>query len=438
VARDRETGVGQIMATTPLTPPLYLFGKWLSNFGVLLAMVMILATVGDAIQLLAGESGDFDFPALLAPFLFVSLPMLALTAALAVLFESIGFLQGGFGNLIFFILFASAITVSIPAGRDNPALDPVGFHLLQQSMGEAAKSTFPDYGGEFVLGNTGDPITGVFHWSGVDWTFGILLNRFLFVGAGIALALVSAIFFDRFDTSHNRPERRTGSESLPLPETLPVARTARASASVPLTPLNTRAAGFVFGRLISLELKLLLKGMRWWWFLAASSLIAAALVSTPETVRSYVLPITWLWPILSWSGLGSREVRHNTKQMVFSSAGPLRRQLPAAWMAGFIVAAVTGIGAALKLWSVGDVTGLLAWFSGALFIPSLALALGIWSNSSKLFEVIYVSLWYLIINGVTAVDYLGANSDGNIEVFIPLSLTLIAAAFIGRTRQIQN
>jgi hypothetical protein len=107
-------------------------------------------------------------------------------------------------------------------------------------------------------------------------------------------------------------------------------------------------------------------------------------------------------------------------------------------MAGFIVAAVTGIGAALKLWSVGDVTGLLAWFSGALFIPSLALALGIWSNSSKLFEVIYVSLWYLIINGVTAVDYLGANSDGNIEVFIPLSLTLIAAAFIGRTRQIQN
>ncbi len=32
VSRDRETGVGQIMATTPLTRPLYMLGKWVSNF----------------------------------------------------------------------------------------------------------------------------------------------------------------------------------------------------------------------------------------------------------------------------------------------------------------------------------------------------------------------------------------------------------------------
>jgi len=65
-------------------------------------------------------------------------------------------------------------------------------------------------------------------------------------------------------------------------------------------------------------------------------------------------------------------------------------------------------------------------------------ALGIWSNSSKLFEVFYVSLWYLIINGVTAVDYLGANSDGNVGFFIPLSLALIVIAAVGRARQIQR
>jgi hypothetical protein len=43
VARDRETGVGQIMATTPLTRPLYTLGKWISNFAVLMLMVVILA-----------------------------------------------------------------------------------------------------------------------------------------------------------------------------------------------------------------------------------------------------------------------------------------------------------------------------------------------------------------------------------------------------------
>lgn len=56
VARDRETGVGQIMATTPLTRPLYTFGKWLSNFAVLVSMVLILAIAGLVIQILAGES----------------------------------------------------------------------------------------------------------------------------------------------------------------------------------------------------------------------------------------------------------------------------------------------------------------------------------------------------------------------------------------------
>src|SRR6185436_15530464 len=98
LARDRETGVGQIMATTPLTRPLYTFGKWVSNFAVLISMVSVLAVAGIGIQFLTGESRQLEFAALLAPFLFIALPMMAMVAALAVLFESIGFLSGGFGN----------------------------------------------------------------------------------------------------------------------------------------------------------------------------------------------------------------------------------------------------------------------------------------------------------------------------------------------------
>ena len=435
VARDRETGVGQIIATTPLTRPLYMFGKWVSNFSVLIGMVIILAIVSITIQLFAGESKEFDFFALLTPFIFIALPMLALTAALALLFESIGFLQDGFGNLVYFVLFGFIISVAVTAGKDNPELDPVGFDLLQQSMGEAAKSAFPDYGGEFVLGNTDTPITGVFHWSGVDWTFDIALNRLLFLGAAFVLALVSSVFFDRFDAAPRHPGRTKASASRLAPE--PVAIT-RARAEIRLTPLNVRHKGFAFSQVVLMELKLLIKGKRWWWFAVAAGLIGAAFLLPVETVRAFILPITWLWPVLIWSALGNREVRYNTHQMVFSSAAPLRRQLPAAWLAGFIVTVLTGSGAAIRLFSVGDIPGLVAWLSGALFIPSLALALGIWSSSSKLFEVLHVFLWYLVINGVTAVDYPGANSDGNVGFFLTLSMALIALSFIGRARQIQN
>ena len=134
LARDRETGVGQVMATTPLTRPLYTLGKWLSNFVVLISMVAVLAIIGIVIQLFSGESNRFDFFTLIAPFIYIALPMLALTAALAVSFETIGFLQGGFGNMLYFFLFGLVISLSVTSGKANPALDPLGFHILSESM----------------------------------------------------------------------------------------------------------------------------------------------------------------------------------------------------------------------------------------------------------------------------------------------------------------
>jgi ABC-type Na+ efflux pump permease subunit len=102
VARDRETGVGEILATTPLTRPLYTIGKWMSNCALLMAMVVVLALAGIAIQLLHGESLRIELPVFLAPFVLVVFPMMALVAALAVLFETIPFLSGGFGNIVYF------------------------------------------------------------------------------------------------------------------------------------------------------------------------------------------------------------------------------------------------------------------------------------------------------------------------------------------------
>jgi hypothetical protein len=435
LARDRETGVGQIMATTPLTRPLYTLGKWLSNLAVLIAMAIILAIAGIAIQFFAGESHQFDFVAFFAPFLFIALPMLALTAALAVTFECIGFTQGGFGNLLYFFFFGLIISLAVTSGKNNPLIDPLGFHVLSESMGAAAKVVFPDYDGSFVLGSTGTPIRDLFPWSGVDWTYNIVFTRLAFLGFGIILALASSILFDRFDSSRRKLGRTKSTASLPKPEIAPVKQT---MPTVQLTPITARPNGFTFPRLILLELKLLFKGQRWWWFAVALGLFILSLFNTPENVRSFILPVTWLWPVLILSGLGSREMRHNVGQMVFSSTAPLTRQLPAAWLAGFILTVVTGGGAALRYLIAVDGASLLVWFSATLFIPSLALALGVWSKGQKLFEVLHVSMWYLAMNGVGAVDYFGANSDGKISFFLPLSLAMIVIAFIGRARQIQN
>ena len=310
-------------------------------------------------------------------------------------------------------------------------------------MQAAVLKIYPDYSGGFSLGSGGETMIGTFKWMGIHWTPDLLFPRFMLLMISILLTLVSAFFFDRFDPSRRNPKRLNSKVSVLLParnsqnETVSVARTL--PQPVHLTPLSTPANGFAFLRVLISEMKMLLKGQRWWWYAIAAGLFIAALVNTSENVRAFVLPFAWIWPILTWSGLGNRERQHNTHQMIFSSAAPLMRQLPAQWLAGFLVTALTGSGVAIKLLSVGDGGGLLAWMSAALFIPSFALALGVWSNSHKLFEVLYVTMWYLgPMNKIESVDFLGANSRGNIGFFIPFSMGLIVLALLLRARQLQN
>jgi len=92
VARDRETGVGQIMATTPMSRPFYMLGKWISNFAVLIAMVVILMIFGLIIQLISSENTGLNFNTYLLPFVFIVMPLMAVVAAVAVLFEAVPFL----------------------------------------------------------------------------------------------------------------------------------------------------------------------------------------------------------------------------------------------------------------------------------------------------------------------------------------------------------
>ncbi|MGB4980150.1 MAG: ABC transporter permease subunit [Anaerolineae bacterium] len=440
VARDRETGVGQIMATTPLTRSLYLIGKWLSNFAVLMSMVTVLALGAIVIQFLQGENTQINLFAFLSPFVFIVMPLIALVAAFAVLFEAVSFLQGGFGNIVYFFAFI----LFLPLFMENPTLkqyqafEPTGLGILASEMGKAVTAIYPEYNGDFTLGGGFVSATKVFTWNGIHWTTELILARFSLLALSILLIFFAALFFDRFDPSRRKPRRikaqRAASESVPAP-----ASTSQALSAVHLTPLNKTANRFSFFNVLMAELKLLLKGQRWWWYVVMAGIIVACLVNPSATVREIVLPIAWVWPILIWSAIGNREIHNNVQQMAFSSASPLLRQLPAQWLAGFIVTLLVSIGAIIRLTMDGDTTGLLALFSGAFFIPSLALACGVWSGTSKLFEILYMLIWYLgPLNKLMALDYIGSHGNGRPEFFIPFSIVLIVLALIGRTRQIRT
>jgi hypothetical protein len=439
VDRDHQTGVGQILATTPLSKPLYTLGKAASNLAVLASMVTVLAAASVVIQLTAAEDPHIHLGALLLPFVLLSLPVMALVASTAVLFETTPGLRGGFGNVVWFFLWAGGLAQGIGKAGSK---DLLGLGPVYGDMIRAFQAKFGAAPHGFLLGGIDhqEPVK-TFLWNGVDWTADALAGRLVWAVLAVGFAFLAALFFDRFDPSRGGLRRQpvAGGTNGEILEMNPLA--APRPAPVTLTPVPVRGASFRFTAVLRAELKLALKGQRWWWYAGAAGLFLAGLLNQPQAVKEIVLPLTWIWPILVWSPLGTRESRFDTGGLLFSSARPLLRQLPATWLAGVLLAMMTGSGAAVRFLAAGDHTALGAWLVGALFIPSLALALGVWSGTSKLFEVIYLLIWYIgPMSHVPTMDYLGATKTGPAEgmplIYLGLTVLLTVAAVAGRKRQL--
>jgi hypothetical protein len=443
IERDERTGVGQIIAATPLSKVLYVLGKACSNLALLAAIAAVLAAVALAMQLIRAEDAQIDLWALWSPFVFIALPTLAVVSAVAVLFETIGFLRAGVGNLVYFfawvaVLAAGTIVPSQNVSGPKPINDVFGVSAPLVSMTSAARVAYPAYDGAVTIGfaasGDGAQVKHSFVWPGMTWTLAQLGGRLVWAGAAVGLALVAAGFFNRFDTGgyrHAAPEAAAReAEHEATAQLMPQPATPTAS----LTPAPVRFSALA---MLHAELRLLLKGQPWWWYAGAAGLLIAGLVAAPDTARQIILPLAWIWPVLVWSGLGSREAHYATRPIVFSAPRPVWRQVPAAWLAGVGVAAATGSGVLVTLARWGDVGGLLGWTAGALFIPALALALGAWSGGRKLFELLYVVWWYCgPLNGAAGLDFMGARNTALWTPYLALALGLLGVALIGRWRQV--
>ena len=447
VTRDRQTQVGQIIAATSVPKPVYVLGKWLSNVALLALLLSVMTGMAAVMQLVRAEDLHMDLWALAIPLWLVAFPTLCLVAAVAVLFECVPFLRGGLGNVAYFFLFMTVLTICV-LGFGNRAAKPVndlfGMSYAIADMQRVVWVHDPDYSGEFAIGAPKmgqEPL--LFHWQGITWTAEMIAGRLSWVGVAMLLALVAALPFDRFDPARGRSRRhQRARDGAPSPAPLALEGD-RSAPVISLTPLVTQQLRPRLEHMLLAELRLMFRECRWWWYVVVAGLNIAGLAVPDATVRQYLQAAAWLWPILLWSSMGTREPRHNTQQIVFSVAHPLGRQLSAVWLAGVCVALMTGAGFAAQRILTGQWVALAAWAVGVLFIPSLALALGTWSGSSRMFEVVYTFLWYIgPINHVPALDYMGVTPEavtGGVPLFYLLaSGVLLGLALLGRQRQMRQ
>jgi hypothetical protein len=432
VQRDTDTRVGQILAATPMRKDFYTFAKTLSNFAVLACMVVVLMLAALVMQLIRAEGHALSLWKLWAPFLLFALPCMLLTAAVALLFETLPVLRGGAGNVIYFFLWTFSLALGV-TGVD----DPSGLQLLYRSTRTTLQAFDPSAPENFHFSLTigGEHAVRTFPWNGIDWTANVLLMRLLWVSVAAGIALLASVFFHRFDPARSWRKQRPHAESKALessPEDRGVSVPASASMSAAhLTPLLRTSTNSRFLQLVFSELRLMLKGQRWWWYAGAIGLLVGQTVSPAPNVRAGFLLVAWIWPILLWSQMGCREARHATSALLFSSERSLSRQLPALWTSGVIVALLTGCGVGIRLFLSADWHSLAAWFAGALFIPSFALALGIWSGGSRAFEAIYTAWWYLgPCHHLPGLDFMGTTPPSSAPtIYAAAACAFLVAAY---------
>jgi hypothetical protein len=360
----------------------------------------------------------------------------------------------------------------------------------------------PGFPNDFSLSIGGAKPSATFLWTGIDWTAAQLAARLAWAGMAVLLALLASLFFHRFDPAREffvkrqrQPATQAGTgmqlpaetraatqahaaaqthasaqahasaqtlalkghgfsraDQLPPQEGASAPEVPQATEYAPTTVTNTTiplrqpalsalprtAAHANFLPLAIAELRLMLKGWKWWWYAGAAGLFIACLASPLAAGRGGVILAAWLWPLLLWSQMGSRESRFSTRSLLFSAPRTLTRQLPAAWLAGVVVTAATGGGLAIRLLFARDVSGLATWTAAVLFIPSLALALGLWTGGSKFFEALYTVWWYVgPLHHTRGLDFIGtAPASSTPALFALLAALLLAACWTRRRTQL--
>ena len=249
----------------------------------------------------------------------------------------------------------------------------------------------------------------------------------------MALAALPALWFGRFDPA--RALVRTTTAAQPRADPRPTAPQA-----LPITYPSIRSVrtaprrGGAFGRLLLGEARILRQGDPRWWWLTATALVAAGL-ALPLRSMPPLLLVTWVWPVLIWSRLGTQLREHDLETLMGAYPSPGRRLL-AEWTAGLALTAVVGLAPAVRMGLTTDWSGVAAWAAGATFIPALAMALGVLSRTNRLFQAVYLPLWYAVVNGIAGLDYIGAvRLDGQPVgphplTVIGISAVVLASAFV--------
>jgi len=277
-----------------------------------------------------------------------------------------------------------------------------------------------------------------FVWNGIEWTLPLMASRLIWPALAMLLVALAVLFFDRFEQAPKKFKKIKNREDVIVPAIVTQPKLAFGSTVSYRSILAVRRSASLIP-LILAELKLNLKELKPVWYLIGLGLIAGELFAPFDISRKYLVPAAMIWPLVLWSSMGTRETRFNMRSLLFCSAGVHTRQYVALLLSGVAIAAAMCMPMIVRSAITGEYQYLLLLVSSACLLPATAFALGTLTGSRKLFEVIYLMIWYGgSIDRIKPIDLLGTTdeSTGPVRIAVFFAATLLAAltAYLARRK----
>ena len=399
IKRDFDTRIGQIIATTPTSNFKYLLYKMISNFLVLLTITGMVFIMSVILFFLYNDSFALDIMQFLKPYVIVTIPALFFIAAIAVVFEVIFGKYAIIQNIAYFFLFTMLMFKANDVSNQYE-LDVFGTKIVVNKMEEQVQNilqtnekTTMNIG--YVVRNTNK--TRQFEFTGVDFPIVFVASRFGWMFIGVLLIILIATFFHRFDKKLRVSIKKqfTKTEETPKLKEVNLSILIKATTNYNVFPL-----------LKTEFLMLFRKGKKWHWLINLTGM--SLLVVLPlKIAHQIVLPILWFLQVGRLSDLTVKEQIHNVHYFAFTSYKPLQRLLISQLTAGIILMLLLALPIIIRQGLLLDITAVIAIALGAVLVISFAAFLGVVSRGKKLFEVLFFMITYIIINGVSCLDYFG-------------------------------
>ncbi|TAF67655.1 MAG: hypothetical protein EAZ55_01150 [Cytophagales bacterium] len=434
IKRDRDTGVGQIVATTSITNFQYLLTKTLSNFLILASIVSLIMVMAVALVFLRSESYHFDIIQFTFPYLLGVFPSIFCLSAIAVVFEVWFGRQVVLMNIGFFFLFVALLgNVNVNTNPNMFWFDALGTKFLMNNISQVVEQQFQSVNEKvnvgFIFGQKGT--FQYFTYQGTTWTWAYALSRLLWIVGMLGVLFLTAFRFDRFDTPPAVVGKPKKAEK-DIPKRTPL--------DIRLANLPTVSPAFGILPLVRTELKLLLrKGARWFWLVNLGLWVALWFIPLPFA-HLFGLPALLFLQVNRWADLSTKERFHDTHYFMYAAYKPLQRVLLSQIIAGALLAVVLSLPMIVRFAFEGDILRALSIVVGAKLLVSVAVMSGIVTGGTRFFEIVFFFLTYMLVSGASVVDYLGIFQANLAYLGVQIGLLVgsLGIAFAMRRQEIQG